>query len=179
MISEKTEHDAIKKYKVARIFNLSRPVVLLLVWIFVLCAIFIIIDVKSIPMAILLVFAFSFTAYWIFLRKQRWVTLKEDAISYEENVLIRFTHGYGGRFVDAEFTVSYITHLELEQTCLEQSFNMGHIRIKGHTEVKARERYVEQLSERRDHVVYGILNFSDFRQSCQELFSNEIKKGEL
>lgn len=173
------EYETIKRYKVCRIFNLVRPAVFVLGLtsaFYVSFAIFI--DAKIILTSLPSVLVVFFVAYWFFLRKQRWVILKQDAISYQENSPIRVSHSAWKWYVDAEFTISYITRLELEQTWLEQRFNMGHIRMRGHTEVNARERYVEQLSERREHVVYGILDFSAFRQACQERFPNEIKKGE-
>lgn len=154
------------KYKVLRVFGVAQKDVRIRVIIFAFLVVSAIFKVNDLT-EWLIVLVIDSLLLWHFLKKHKLIVLRENTICYKEKMFflmhsIRFL-----RSAKVEFTVSDITSLELKQTRFERFFNVGHIQIEGRTDFITKEKFMERVPDRDQHIVHGIRNFSKFCQDCQ------------
>ncbi len=80
------------------------------------------------------------------------------------NMRPRYLHGNGFWWLKVSYSVTDIKDIQFYQNVIEKIFNAGHISFSGKA-VFTCKRDIDRVKERDKFVVYGIKNFSCFKQN--------------
>ena len=98
--------------------------------------------------------------------------LKDGIIKYTTPITFPTPGGGGFKCVKTHYTVSNITHIELQQNAIERFLGIAHLSFSGTNEIHAK-KHLSNLPDIKTHCIYGIVLkehqsfIEDFIATCQ------------
>ena len=98
--------------------------------------------------------------------RPRSFVLRYGVLRYQETIGLSGKHGHGRTLIKVEYVVTNAS-IECQQNRLEKMFDVGHIVVRGNTEVEAKKE-IPQYAIPTLHRIYGIPHFTSFCENIEE-----------